>query len=76
MTARLSERATKFLSRNGHDRAQAFGPAVAESAELGRRFVIDGEIAAPDERGVTHLDDLAIVPERWRLSISGAIAAA
>lgn len=29
-------------------------------AELGCRFVIDGEIAAPDERGVTHLDDLPV----------------
>jgi ATP-dependent DNA ligase len=33
-------------------------------AALGRRIVLDGEITAPDERGVTHLDDLATAMQR------------
>ncbi len=49
----------RLLSRNGIDRASRFAAAVDGLAGLGRSFVIDGEVAAPDERGVTHLDDLA-----------------
>jgi hypothetical protein len=37
---------------------EKFGIALRGFAELGRDFVLDGEIAVPDERGVTHLDDL------------------
>ncbi len=48
-----------LLSRNGLDRTRRFAAAFAGLAEFGRRLVIDGEIAAPDERGATHLDDLA-----------------
>jgi ATP-dependent DNA ligase len=49
----------RLLSRNGVDRTTRFAAAVDGLAGLDRSFVIDGEIAAPDERGVTHLDDLA-----------------
>jgi bifunctional non-homologous end joining protein LigD len=49
----------RLLSRNEIDRTARFAAAVDGLAGLGRSFVIDGEIAAPDERGVTHLDDLA-----------------
>ena|SRR5258708_2231738 len=49
----------RLLSRNGINRLDRFAAAVDGLAGLGRSFVIDGEIAAPDERGVTHLDDLA-----------------
>src|SRR5262249_5296554 len=50
----------RLLSRNGHERSRHFGPVFADLAQLGRQIVLDGEIAAPDERGVTHLDDLAV----------------
>src|SRR5260221_8437041 len=42
---------TRLLSRNGLDRTRRFAAAFAGLAELGHRFVIDEEIAAPDERG-------------------------
>jgi bifunctional non-homologous end joining protein LigD len=45
-------------SRNGYDVTHRFGAALAGLAELGRAMVLDGEIAAPDENGVTHLDGL------------------
>ncbi len=40
-------------------RTSRFDAAFDGLAERVRSFVIDGEIAAPDERGVTHLDDSA-----------------
>jgi bifunctional non-homologous end joining protein LigD len=48
----------RLLSRNGYERTKQFGSVFRPLAELGREVVLDGEIAAPDERGVTHLDDL------------------
>jgi bifunctional non-homologous end joining protein LigD len=45
-------------SRNGYDITGRFGAAVSGLDELGRAMVLDGEIAAPDENGVTHLDGL------------------
>jgi bifunctional non-homologous end joining protein LigD len=45
-------------SRNGYDVTHRFGAAISGLAELGRAMVLDGEIAAPDEKGVTHLDGL------------------
>jgi bifunctional non-homologous end joining protein LigD len=48
----------RLLSRNGFERSRQFGPVFAGLAEFGREFVMDGELAAPDDRGVTHLDDL------------------
>jgi bifunctional non-homologous end joining protein LigD len=45
-------------SRNGYDVTHRFGTAIGGLAELGRAMVLDGEIAAPDEKGVTHLDAL------------------
>jgi bifunctional non-homologous end joining protein LigD len=41
----------RLLWRNGYERSQHFGPAFADLARLGRQIVLDGEIAAPDERG-------------------------
>ena len=47
------------------DRAQRhFGPVSADLAQLGRQIVLEGEIAAPDARSVTHLDDLAAAMQR------------
>lgn len=48
----------RLLSRNGYDRKGPFEAPFAELARLGRAMVLDGEIAAPDEKGCTHLDDL------------------
>ncbi len=56
----LTERAACAFSRaTGLDRTRRFAAAFDGLAQLGRSFVIDGEIAAPDKRGATHLDDLA-----------------
>jgi bifunctional non-homologous end joining protein LigD len=54
----------RLLSRNGYERSRHFGPVFADLARLGRQVVLDGEITAPDERGVTHLDDLAAAMQR------------
>jgi bifunctional non-homologous end joining protein LigD len=54
----------RLLSRNGYERSRHFGPVFAGLARLGRQVVLDGEITAPDERGVTHLDDLATAMQR------------
>jgi bifunctional non-homologous end joining protein LigD len=54
----------RLLSRNGFERSRHFGAAFADLARLGRQVVLDGEITAPDERGVTHLDDLAAAMQR------------
>jgi hypothetical protein len=37
---------------------------VKNCARIGRQIVLDGEIAAPDACGVTHLDDLAAAMQR------------
>ena len=47
-----------LVSRNGYDRTEAFGAPFAPLAAAGHELVIDGEIAVPDDRGVTHLDFL------------------
>ena len=54
----------RLLSRNGYERSRQFGPMFVDLARLGRQVVLDGEITAPDERGVTHLDDLAAAMQR------------
>jgi bifunctional non-homologous end joining protein LigD len=44
---------------NGYDRTETFGaPFSTLVATAGHELVIDGEIAVPDDRGVTHLDFL------------------
>jgi bifunctional non-homologous end joining protein LigD len=48
----------KLLSRNGIDRTLLFRAPFRGLAASGRALVLDGEIAVPDERGVTHLDAL------------------
>jgi bifunctional non-homologous end joining protein LigD len=45
-------------SRNGYNVTHRFGAAIGGLAELGRAMILDGEIAAPDEKGVTPLDGL------------------
>jgi bifunctional non-homologous end joining protein LigD len=48
----------KLMSRNGIDRTPLFRAPFRELAANGRPLVLDGEIAVPDERGVTHIDAL------------------
>jgi bifunctional non-homologous end joining protein LigD len=45
-----------LISRNGFDRTPLFRAPFRKLAAAGRELVLDGEIAVPDERGVTHLD--------------------
>jgi bifunctional non-homologous end joining protein LigD len=56
----------RLISRNGHDRTKLFHAPFhpLAAAEL-PAMVLDGEIAVPDERGVTHIDGLtATIRER------------
>jgi bifunctional non-homologous end joining protein LigD len=47
----------RLLSRNGRDRTALFREPFRPLAEAGLpAMVLDGEIAVPDERGVTHID--------------------
>jgi bifunctional non-homologous end joining protein LigD len=50
----------ELVSRNGHDRTalfrEPFRPLIAAGLPP---LVLDGEIAAPDDRGVTHIDALS-----------------
>jgi bifunctional non-homologous end joining protein LigD len=50
----------RLLSRNGHDRTALFAEPFRPLALAGLpSLVLDGEIAVPDERGVTHIDTLS-----------------
>jgi bifunctional non-homologous end joining protein LigD len=47
----------RLISRNGHDRTPLFRAPFDKLAAAGLPpLVLDGEIAVPDERGVTHID--------------------
>src|SRR5207248_6075498 len=49
-----------LLSRNGYDRTRVFREPFRPMLDAGLPgMVLDGEIAVPDERGVTHLDALS-----------------
>src|SRR5436190_13448386 len=48
-----------LLSRNGYDRTRLFREPFGPLLNAGLPpMVLDGEIAVPDDRGVTHLDAL------------------
>src|SRR3954468_8235982 len=50
----------KLVSRNGYDRTPLFREPFRALAEAGLpAMVLDGEIAVPDNRGVTHIDALS-----------------
>ena len=50
----------RLVSRNGHDRTALFREPFRALAAAGLPpLVLDGEIAVPDERGVTHIDLLS-----------------
>jgi bifunctional non-homologous end joining protein LigD len=49
-----------LLSRNGYDRSRVFQEPFRRLSDAGLPpMVLDGEIAVPDDRGVTHLDALS-----------------
>jgi bifunctional non-homologous end joining protein LigD len=48
----------KLISRNGHDRTPLFRTPFRDLLSCGREIVLDGEIAVPDGRGVTHIGHL------------------
>src|SRR5437763_13421702 len=49
----------KLISRNGFDRTPLFRGPFRKLSARGRAIVLDGEIAVPDEKGVTHIDALS-----------------
>jgi bifunctional non-homologous end joining protein LigD len=55
----------RLISRNGHDRTPLFRGPFRKLALSGRPIVLDGEIAVPDERGVTHIDLLQAASGRY-----------
>ena len=60
LVAIVSGERLKLVSRNGDDRTEQFREPFRSLTEAGMpAMVLDGEIAVPDERGVTHLDALS-----------------
>src|SRR5207248_4662457 len=49
----------KLISRNGYDRTPLFRGPFRKLTASDRPIVLDGEIAVPDEGGVTHIDALS-----------------
>jgi bifunctional non-homologous end joining protein LigD len=48
----------KLISRRGYDRTPLFRAPFVDLLLLGREIVLDGEMAVPDDRGVTHISNL------------------
>jgi ATP-dependent DNA ligase len=48
--------AVKLLSRQGLDHTQFFSAPFGELAATSMAMVLDGEIAVPNDDGLTHLD--------------------
>jgi bifunctional non-homologous end joining protein LigD len=45
-------------TRGGHEPPWYFAEPLGALAQCGHAMIVDGEIAVPDERGVTHISDL------------------
>jgi bifunctional non-homologous end joining protein LigD len=59
IVARIAGGTARLTTRNGRDYTTAMAPiAVALAALPVREAIIDGEVAAPDERGVTRVGDV------------------
>jgi bifunctional non-homologous end joining protein LigD len=59
LLAIISGSGITLISRNGHDRTALFRTPFDKLATAGLpAMVADGEIAVPDDRGVTHIDGL------------------
>src|SRR5215831_18416574 len=48
----------RLITRNGYDRTPLFRVPFRDLLACGREIVLDGEIAVPDGRGVTHIGHL------------------
>jgi len=48
----------RLITRNGYDRTPLFRAPFRDLLACGRGIVLDGEIAVPDDRGVTHIGHL------------------
>jgi bifunctional non-homologous end joining protein LigD len=60
LVAIIADGTVKLLSRNARDRTELFAEPFRALAAAGLpEMVLDGEIAVPDERGVTHIDALS-----------------
>jgi bifunctional non-homologous end joining protein LigD len=58
--ATIGDGQVRLLSRPGNDATRRFGPVAQWLAKLRvKTAILDGEVAAPDERGVTHIDQLS-----------------
>jgi bifunctional non-homologous end joining protein LigD len=56
---RIAGGAARLTTRKGRDYTRAMAPIAAALAELPcREAIIDGEVAAPDEHGVTRVGDI------------------
>jgi bifunctional non-homologous end joining protein LigD len=67
LLAIVSAGEVKLISRNGHDRTALFRAPFDKLVAAGSpSLVLDGEIAVPDERGVTHIDLLTQVMRQCR----------
>jgi bifunctional non-homologous end joining protein LigD len=68
IVARIAGGAVRLTTRNGRDYTKAMAPIAVSLAELHcRDAIVDGEVAAPDEHGVTRVGDVRsalIHPER------------
>lgn len=59
LVAVVTPNSLRLISRNGFDRTLLFQEPFRSLTEAGLPgLVLDGEIAVPDERGITHLDSL------------------
>jgi hypothetical protein len=59
LVAIVADGAVKLLSRNARDRTELFAEPFRALAAAGLpAMVLDGEIAVPDDNGVTHIDGL------------------
>jgi len=71
LLAIVSAGEVKLISRNGHDRTALFRAPFDKLVAAGLPpLILDGEIAVPDERGVTHIDLLTQAmrqcrPDAW-----------
>ena len=59
IVARIARSAAHLTTRNGRDYTTAMAPIAVALAELPcREAITDGEVAAPDEHGVTRVGDV------------------
>ena len=71
LLAFLDRGAVRLQTRNGHDGSRRYASIAGVLYELPvRQAIFDGEVAVPDERGVTHIAQL----ERALISGGGSLA--